>query len=87
MLRQENDARLNTLQELEKLRTKQKQMDSSVKKIKRDLEEINKNVAEKEVNEGPSVDTVHNNTTEKWKQEVSMLSVCVWQDRYNISQK
>jgi len=66
--RQENDARLKTLQELESLRSNQKQQDNSVKKIKRDLEEINRNVAEKESNGKTSV-VDFQTPTDQWKQE------------------
>merc|ERR1712142_354728 len=54
--RQEDDARLKTLQELESLRLNQKQTDNSVKKIKRDLEEINRSVVEKENKEKSFID-------------------------------
>jgi len=66
--RQENEARIKTLQELESLRSNQKQLDNSVKKIKRDLEEINRNVAEKENNGKISV-VDFQTPTEQWKQE------------------
>merc|ERR1719477_197246 len=49
--RQEDDARLKTLQELESLRINQKQSDNSVKKIKRDLEEIKETFSLKQSNE------------------------------------
>lgn len=64
--RQENDARLKTLQELESLRSNQKQLDSSVRKIKRDLEEINRNVVEKETTERT---TDFQTPTQQWNQE------------------
>jgi len=66
--RQENDARLKTLQELESLRSNQKQQDNAVKKIKRDLEEINRNVAEKESSGKTSV-VDFQTPTDQWKQE------------------
>merc|ERR1711874_387516 len=65
--RQEDDARLKTLQELESLRYTQKQTDNSVKKIKRDLEEINRNIAEKENKTKPVVD--FQTPTEQWRKE------------------
>ena len=70
MCRQENDARQSTLQELEQLRSNQNKMDSSVRKIKRDLEEINKNVAERENSERTPVENIQINTTQQWKHEV-----------------
>merc|ERR1712013_815711 len=65
--RQEDDARLKTLQELESLRINQKQTDNSVKKIKRDLEEINRNIAEKENKDKYVID--FQSPTEQWKRE------------------
>merc|ERR1712142_1006227 len=65
--RQEDDARLKTLQELESLRLNQKQTDNSVKKIKRDLEEINRSVVEKENKEKSFID--FEAPTEQWKKE------------------
>ena len=73
MIRQENDARLKTLQELDSLRSNQKQLDNSVKKIKRDLEEINRNVAEKENNGKTSV-VDFQTPTDQWKQEVGIFN-------------
>merc|ERR1719369_2731276 len=64
--RQEDDARLKTLQELESLRINQKQTDNSVKKIKRDLEEINRNIAEKKKDKYV-ID--FQSPTEQWKRE------------------
>ena len=69
ILRQEDDARLKTLQELESLRINQKQTDNSVKKIKRDLEEINRTIAEKENKDRYVID--FQSPTEQWKREVS----------------
>merc|ERR1711874_903082 len=68
--RQEDDARLKTLQELESLRYTQKQTDNSVKKIKRDLEEINRNIAENENKIKPVVD--FQTPTEQWRNEKEM---------------
>merc|ERR1712179_541903 len=65
--RQEDDARLKMLQELESLRINQKQTDNSVKKIKRDLEEINRNIAEKENKDKYVID--FQSPTEQWKRE------------------
>merc|ERR1719320_419246 len=65
--RQEDDARLKTLQELESLRINQKQTDNSVKKIKRDLEEINRTIAEKENKDRYVID--FQSPTEQWKRE------------------
>merc|ERR1712098_635807 len=65
--RQEDDARLKTLQELESLRINQKQTDNSVKKIKRDLEEINRNIADKENKDKYVID--FQSPTEQWKRE------------------
>jgi len=65
--RQEDDARLKTLQELESLRLNQKQTDNSVKKIKRDLEEINRSVVEKENKDKSFID--FEAPTEQWKKE------------------
>merc|ERR1711909_215403 len=55
------------LQELESLRINQKQTDNSVKKIKRDLEEINRNIAEKENKDKYVID--FQSPTEQWKRE------------------
>ena len=69
--RQENDARLKTLHELESLRSNQKQTDNSVKKIKRDLEEINRNIAEKENKTVVDFQT----PAEQWKREVGFILI------------
>merc|ERR1719300_2263908 len=66
-LRQENEGRLKTLQELEMLRSNQKQADNSVTKIKRDLEEINRSIVMKENSAVHIVD--FQTPTEQWKQE------------------
>merc|ERR1711915_499121 len=66
-LRQENEGRLKTLQELEMLRSNQKQADNSVSKIKRDLEEINRSVVMKENSTVHVVD--FQTPTDQWKQE------------------
>merc|ERR1711915_501905 len=65
-LRQENEGRLKTLQELEMLRSNQKQADNSVSKIKRDLEEINRSVVMKENSTVHIVD--FQTPTDQWKQ-------------------
>eukprot|EP00092_Neocalanus_flemingeri_P072390 GFUD01089128.1.p1 GENE.GFUD01089128.1~~GFUD01089128.1.p1 ORF type:complete len:869 (-),score=349.02 GFUD01089128.1:50-2341(-) len=71
--RHENDARQSTLQELENLRSNQSKMDSSVRKIKRDLEEINKNVADREKFDQPKVENIQTNTTQQWKHEREII--------------
>eukprot|EP00092_Neocalanus_flemingeri_P045885 GFUD01051474.1.p1 GENE.GFUD01051474.1~~GFUD01051474.1.p1 ORF type:complete len:850 (-),score=336.01 GFUD01051474.1:8-2302(-) len=71
--RHENDARQSTLQELENLRSNQSKMDSSVKKIKRDLEEINKNVADREKFDQPNLEIIQTNTTQQWKHEREII--------------
>merc|ERR1712228_75068 len=70
-LRQENEGRLKTLQELEMLRSNQKQADNSVSKIKKDLEEINRSVVMKENSTVHIVD--FQTPTDQWKQEVCRL--------------
>eukprot|EP00092_Neocalanus_flemingeri_P092341 GFUD01117209.1.p1 GENE.GFUD01117209.1~~GFUD01117209.1.p1 ORF type:complete len:957 (+),score=367.57 GFUD01117209.1:371-2872(+) len=71
--RHENDARQSTLQELENLRSNQSKMDSSVRKIKRDLEEINKNVADREQFDRPNLENIQTNTTQQWKNEREII--------------